>query len=93
MNMKLLAVVTPPSMYHGCSTWKTLWEEKFKGVENSTLGDFTAVNIKKCGCRNVRKHREIKDSDKYINMKSSFKFISLYKMRMTSSDPKDYFVR
>ena len=23
MNMKLLEVVTPPSIYHGCSTWKT----------------------------------------------------------------------
>ena len=46
MSMKLLEFVIPPHIYHGCSTWKTLWEEKFKGVENSTLGDFTAVNMK-----------------------------------------------
>ena len=31
--MKLLAVVTPPSIYHGWSTRKTLWEEKFTGKE------------------------------------------------------------
>ena len=30
-NMKLLAVVTPPSIYHGCSTRKTFREEKFTG--------------------------------------------------------------
>ena len=40
MNMKIRAGVTPPSIYHGYSTWKTLWEEKF------TLGEFTPVNIK-----------------------------------------------
>ena len=34
ITMKLLVVVTPPSSYHGCSTWKTLWEEKFPGNEN-----------------------------------------------------------
>ena len=31
INMKLLAVVTPPSIYHGCSTPKKFWEEKFTG--------------------------------------------------------------
>ena len=31
MNMKLLAVVTPPSTYHGCSTRKTFLEGKFTG--------------------------------------------------------------
>ena len=34
MNMKILAVVTPPSIYHGCSTRKTSLEEKFTGEEN-----------------------------------------------------------
>ena len=42
MNMKLLAVLTPPSIYHGCSTWKTFWEEKFLGEEKL----FSAVNMK-----------------------------------------------
>ena len=40
MNVKLLTVETPPSIYHGFSTWKTFWEEKF------TVGEFPAVNIK-----------------------------------------------
>ena len=51
--MKLLAVVTPPSIYHGCSTPKTFWEEKFTGKENL----FLAMNMKNCGRRNVRKHK------------------------------------
>ena len=63
MSMNLLAVVTPPYIYHGCSTWKTLWEEKV------TLGEFTAVKMKNCGRFIVRKHREIKGSDKYVTLK------------------------
>ena len=57
MNTKLLAVVKPPSIYHGCSTRKTFWEEKF------TVGKFSAVSMKNCGRHNVREHREIKGSD------------------------------
>ena len=53
--MKLLAVVTPPSIYHGLSTWKTFWEEKF-----------TPVNTTSFGRRNVRKHRDIKNGEQYI---------------------------
>ena len=55
--MDLLAVVTPPSIYHGCSTRKTFWEE-----------NFTKVNMKNFGCRNVGKHKEINYGDKYINL-------------------------
>ena len=58
MNTKLLVVATLPSIYHGCSTWKTIWNKKF------TLGEFIPVNIKNCGCRNVRKHRDIKNNEK-----------------------------
>ena len=57
--MKLLAVVTPPYIYHGSSTLKTFWEEKFTGKENL----FLAVNMKNFGRRNVRKHKKIKDSE------------------------------
>ena len=32
--MKFLVVVTPPSIYHGCSTRKTFWEEKFTGKQD-----------------------------------------------------------
>ena len=51
--MKLLAVVTPPSIYHGFSTWKTFWEEIFTGKKNL----FLAVNMKNCDRQNVRKHK------------------------------------
>ena len=50
MNMNILSVVKPPSIYHVCSTRKTLWEENFR-----------PVNMKNCGRHNVKKHREIRD--------------------------------
>ena len=56
MNIYLLEVVKPPSIYHGCSTHNTFWEGKFSGEEKFTLGEFSAVNMKNCGRRNVRKH-------------------------------------
>ena len=70
MNMNLLEVVTPSSIYHGCSTWKTLWEEKF-----------TPVNKKKFGSHNISKHREIKYDDKHITLEISLDFVSLEKMK------------
>ena len=79
MNMKLLAVVTPLSIYHGCFTRKTFWEKKFTGKENL----FLAVNMKICGRRNVRKHKEIKGSDKYVTLDISSKFDSLNKTETT----------
>ena len=82
MNMKILTVVTPLSIYHGCSTRKTFCEENF------TPGEFTAVNIKNCGRRNVRKQREIKDSDKYFTLNILLEFDSLDKMKITSSESK-----
>ena len=59
--MKFLAVVTPPSIYHGCSTQKKFWEEKFTGKENL----FLTVDMKNCGHHNVRKHKEVRVSDVY----------------------------
>ena len=46
INMRLLSVVTPTSIYHGCSTREMFWEEEFTGEEKFTLGDFSAVNTK-----------------------------------------------
>ena len=66
MNMKLLSVVRPPSIYHGWSIWKKFLEGKFTNEENFTIGEFTAVNMKKIGRHNVKKHIDIKSSDKYI---------------------------
>ena len=85
MNMKLLAVVKPPSIYHGCSTRKTFWEEKF--IDEEKL--FSAVNMKNCGRRNVRKHREIKGSENYLTLDISLKFDSLDKIKITYSDSKE----
>ena len=83
MNTKLLSVVTPPSIYHGCSTQKTLWEENF------IVCGFSAVNMKICGRRNVRKHREIKVSNKYVTLDISLKFGSMDNTIIKYSEPKD----
>ena len=40
MNTNILAVVTPPSIYHGYYTWKKFWDGNF------TLCEFTTVNMK-----------------------------------------------
>ena len=82
--MKLPAVVTPPSIYHGSSTLKTFWGEKFTGEENFTLGELSDVNMNGFGRRNVRKHIDMKGSDKYFTLNISLKFESLDKMRITS---------
>ena len=60
--MKFLAIVSPPSIYHGCSTRKTFWEEKFTGKKQDL---FESVNIRNCGQRNVRKHKEIKEISQF----------------------------
>ena len=68
MNMKLLAVVTSPSIYHDSPLRRRYGREKFTGEEKFTLGEFTPVNMKNCGCRNIRKHRDIKNCDDYITL-------------------------
>ena len=89
--MKFLVVVASPSIYHGCSTRKTFWEEKFTDKKQDL---FVSVNTKNCGQRNVRKHREIKDSDERVTLnmnyilKISEKFDNLDNMETTSSDSK-----
>ena len=82
--MKFLVVVTPPSIYHGCSTWKTFWEENITVKKDL----FQSVNMKNCGRRKVRKHKEIKGSDKIVTLNISEKFDSLNKMKTTSSELK-----
>ena len=82
--MKLLVLVTPPSIYHGCSARKTLWEEKFTGKEDL----FLSVNMKNCGRRKVRKYKEIKGSDKNVTLDISSNFDSLNKMKTTSSESR-----
>ena len=84
VNMKLLEVVTPPYMYHGCSTRNTFWEENFTG--NGNL--FLAKNMKCFGRHNVRKHKEITGSGKYVTLGISLKLDSLNEMKTSSSDSK-----
>ena len=83
MNINLLAVVTSPSIYHGCCTQKTFWEK------NYTIGEFKAVDMKNCVRCNDSKHIEINVSDKYVILDISLKFVSLYKMIITSSESKN----
>ena len=89
--MKFL-VVTPPSIYHGFSTWKTFWEEKFAGKKQDF---FEPVNMRNCGKRNVRKHKEFKkgdervtDENKYEILKISENFGILDMMETTPSGSK-----
>ena len=86
--MKFLVVVTPQSIYQGCSTRKTFWEEKF--TDKKYL--LESVSMKNCGHCKVRKHKEIKGSDKcatlniYEILDISEKFDDLNKMKNTSSE-------
>ena len=47
------------------------------------------MSKKKCGRCNVRKHIEIKGSDKYATFDISLKFNNLEKMKITSSESKE----
>ena len=47
------------------------------------------MNMKNYDCRNVRKHRGIKNGDKYIKLDILLNFGSLDKMTINSSNPKD----
>ena len=64
----------------------------FTGGEKFTLGEFTSVNMKFCDCQNIGKHRDIRDSDKYIILYISLKFGSLYMTIITYSEPKNNLV-
>ena len=89
--MKFLVVVTPPPIYHGWSTRKTFWEEKFTGKKQYI---FVSVNMRNFGQRNVRKQKEIKDSDERVTLNMyeilniAEKFDYLEKMETTSSESK-----
>ena len=43
------------------------------------------MNMESCGRLNVRKHREIKNSDKYTALDISYKLDCMEKMEVTSS--------
>ena len=85
MNTRLLEVVTPQYICHGCFTRKTFWEGKVTGEEKL----FSSVNMKNCGHHNVRKHKEINDSDKYVILEISLKFECLENMKIQNENWKD----
>ena len=84
INMKFLVVLSPPSIYHGCSTRKTFWEGKFTGKKDL----FQSLNMKNCGRHKVRKQKEIKGTDNIVTLDISAIFDSLNKMETTSSESK-----
>ena len=47
------------------------------------------MNMKYYGCHNVRKHRGIKGSGKYVTLNISLKFDSLGNIKITYSESKD----
>ena len=67
---------------------RDLHPDRVTGEEKFTLGEFTAVNMKNYCCRNVRKHREIRGSYKYVTLYMLLKFDSMVKMRITSLESK-----
>ena len=78
--MKFPEVLTPPPViYHGFSTQKNFWED------NST-----PMNMTSCGRRNVMKHREINNGEKYIILDISYKIYCLNKREVNYSESKDY---
>ena len=88
--MKFLVVVTSPSIYHGCSTRKTFWEEKFTGKQEL----FQSMSMKNCVRQKFMKHKDIKGSDKCVTwniyeiLNISEKFDSLNNTETTSSESK-----
>ena len=50
---------------------------------------FQSVNMKNCGRRKVRKHKEIKGSNKIVTLNVSEKFDSLNKMEITFQSQKE----
>ena len=47
------------------------------------------MNTKNCGRHKVRKHKEIKGSDKIVTLNVSAKFDSMNNMETTSSESKE----
>ena len=82
--MKFLVVVTPPSIYHDCSTRTMFWEENFTGKQDL----FQSLNMNCFGRRKVRKHKEIRGNDKCVTLNILKKFDSLNKMESISSESK-----
>ena len=74
MNMHIPEVLTPPYMYHSCSTQKVLWE-----------GNFTPENIKimvVAMLENTEISRMVRSTPPWTSLQTK---ISLEKTKVTSS--------
>ena len=71
--MKFL-VVTPLSIYHGCSTTKTFWAENIAGEKKEV---FELVSINNCGKRNVRKYKEFKKGDERVAYENKYEILEI----------------
>ena len=49
--------------------------------------------MKNRGSQNVRKHREVKNGEKYITLEISLQFGSMENIKSTSLEPKDNWLR
>ena len=81
--MKLPAVVTPPYVYHGCSTWKKFWEERFK------LSEVAPVNMKTLVATMLGNTERLTMARSTPHWTYRW-FGSLDKMKITSLDPINY---
>ena len=74
--------------HRSCNT--TVYLSWFLYLEDFLGGIFHTGEHENCGSCNFRKHREIKNGEKYITLDISLDFGSLYKMKIISSEPKYY---
>ena len=63
-------------------------EDVLGGIVHSKVKFVPGCGHKNCGRRNVRKHKDIRGSDKYVTLDISSKFDNLDKMKITSSESK-----
>ena len=65
--MKFLVFVTPPSIYHGCSTRKSFWEENFTGKQ-AFLKSVSMKSVGVAKLRNTRRSRVVTNVSPWIFM-------------------------
>ena len=77
--MKFLVLVIPLSSYNCWSTRKTFWD-----------ANVTPVNMRSCGHCSVRKNKEIKNGENYIDLGIYLQIECVGKREVTSSGSRYY---
>ena len=57
--MKCLAIVSPPSIYHGCSTPKTFWSEKLAGEKKELFEPVSIKTVESAMLGNIRSSKRV----------------------------------